>query len=120
MNTLMVREPGPDLRAVNYDQVARMKKAEQRELDKKRAFQEQKGGTAQLLEYEAVAAGFLLDEKLMRTRVALLSEGQKGLLVFARLVIPLVVFASSRAACPAARLTAAGCAGVATARPTDS
>jgi ATPase subunit of ABC transporter with duplicated ATPase domains len=35
----------------------------------------------------AIAAGFLLDEQLLRTKVGSLSEGQKGLVAFARLVI---------------------------------
>jgi ATPase subunit of ABC transporter with duplicated ATPase domains len=35
----------------------------------------------------AIAAGFLLDEHLLRAKVGSLSEGQKGLVAFARLVI---------------------------------
>ncbi len=35
----------------------------------------------------ATAAGFLLDGKVLASRIASLSEGQKGLLVFARLVL---------------------------------
>lgn len=35
----------------------------------------------------AIAAGFFMDEQLLRTKVGSLSEGQKGLVAFARLVI---------------------------------
>jgi len=35
----------------------------------------------------AIAAGFLLDEQLLRAKVGSLSEGQKGLVAFARLVV---------------------------------
>ncbi len=35
----------------------------------------------------SVAAGFLLDEQILRTKVGSLSEGQKGLVAFARLVL---------------------------------
>lgn len=38
-------------------------------------------------ELRAVAAGFLLDGKTLASRIAMLSEGQKGLLAFCRLVL---------------------------------
>ncbi|MBI4991642.1 MAG: ABC-F family ATP-binding cassette domain-containing protein [Candidatus Harrisonbacteria bacterium] len=47
-------------------------------------------GANQNMTYEklrAIAAGFLLDEQLLRAKVGSLSEGQKGLVAFARLVI---------------------------------
>lgn len=40
-----------------------------------------------LLQMRSIAAGFLISGKLMEHKVASLSEGQKGLLAFARLVI---------------------------------
>ena len=35
----------------------------------------------------SVAAGFLLDAEILKTRIGLLSEGQKGLVAFAKLVL---------------------------------
>ena len=35
----------------------------------------------------SIAAGFLLDEHILRTKIGSLSEGQKGLVSFARLVL---------------------------------
>jgi ATPase subunit of ABC transporter with duplicated ATPase domains len=72
-----------------------MRKEEERKKDKKSAFREAKMGTRGRLDkddavglrrFESVAAGFLISEELLQTPVALLSEGQKGLLVLARLV----------------------------------
>ncbi|MFT5849991.1 MAG: ATP-binding cassette subfamily F protein 3 [Patiriisocius sp.] len=38
-------------------------------------------------EMRAVAAGFLINQDIIKTRIGLLSEGQKGLVAFARLVL---------------------------------
>jgi ATP-binding cassette subfamily F protein 3 len=44
-----------------------------------------KQGTAE--DMRSVAAGFLLDAEILKTRIGLLSEGQKGLVAFAKLVL---------------------------------
>ena len=46
---------------------------------------EGRGGTEQ--ELRSCAAGFLLDEETLKTKIGALSEGQKGLVAFARLVL---------------------------------
>jgi ATPase subunit of ABC transporter with duplicated ATPase domains len=44
-----------------------------------------RGGTEQTL--RSTAAGFLLDAEILKTKIGALSEGQKGLVAFARLVL---------------------------------
>jgi hypothetical protein len=75
-------------------QVLRMRAEEERKKDKKRVFREAKAETRGRLDknenglrrFENVAAGFLISEELLQTPIGQLSEGQKGLLVLARLV----------------------------------